>query len=797
MTPLHYIPSTTERHLRWRLSILCILLFLTFHSSLFTLPLRAQEEGGATIGSWQIYPAYTVCTRNIPAGNRIYGLMESKLIAYDTEDETITTFDWQRQLNDVSIAFIHHSPQAHRLILIYDNGNIDLLSTEDDNDVINLSQLKNSTLQNKQVLNVQVAGYMAYVCTGFGLLCVDMQQGVITNTYNLQFAVNSCAATEDAIFLGTSTGIWRGNLSKNLQEKAAWELVNANLRPSRMEYFGQRIWAQHGSTLYVSDANLASFTSAKTLAATYMNLSDNCLIYGNTSEVTVFTDADHSDSYAANGTWTDLHKRGNTYWASDGAEGLQSYELADNTFQLRTSKLHPNSPLHDYSLYFHQQPEGIYVVGGNRNYSTSSRPGTIMLLTADNQWVNFDAASATKAFPKERFIDVTSIAKDPEDAEHFYIGTARSGIFEFKQQQCTGHIGLENSPLQSILPNSDYPNYFVVADGIQFDDDGNLWVLNDTQGREDTTLRIRLKNGTWTGIPCPEIKEASTVDKIFFDSRGWAWLNSRRMDQRGILLLDYNGTVARSNDDKRQLRSTITNQDGTSYNPNEFYCITENAQGQIWIGTNDGPFLIAEPQKFRENSFTFEQIKVSRNDGSGLADYLLNGVPILCIAIDGGGRLWFGTQNNGVYLISADYQEEIHHFKTDNSPLISDNVYDITIDGQTGRVFFATDKGICSYLSDATTPADELSKDNVLAYPNPVSPDYTGPIAIKGLVADSEVKILSSSGRLIWTGHSNGGMATWDGCNKQGRRVASGVYHVVANDPSGNSAIVTRIVVIH
>ena len=761
-------------------------------------PLTQGEEqtSGSAIGSWQIYPAYTVCTRNIPAGNRIYALMESKLMAYDTEDETISTFDWQRQLNDVSIAYVHYSAEARRLILIYDNGNIDLLSTEDDNDVINLSQLKNSTLQNKQVQNVQVAGTMAYVCTGFGLLCVDMQQGIITNTYNLQLSVSSCAATEKAIYLGTSTGIWRGDISRNLQEKAAWELVNANLKPSRMEYFGQRIWAQNGGTLFVSDADISRFASAKVLAATYMNISDDCLIYGNSTDVTIFTDADNSTSYSANGKWTDLHKKGNTFWASDDADGLQSYELADNTFQLKTSKLHPNSPLHDYSLYFNQQPEGIYVVGGNRNYSTDKRPGTVMLLTTDNEWVNFDAASATRKFPRERFIDVTSIAKDPDDATHYYIGTARSGIFEFKEQECTGHIGLENSPLQSILPTNANAQYFVVADGIQFDNEGNLWVLNDTQGRADTTVRVRLKNGTWTGIPCPEIKEATTVDKIFFDSRGWAWLNSRRMEQRGIFLLDYNATVSRTNDDKRQLRSSITNQDGTTYNPNEFYCITEDAQGQIWIGTNDGPFLIAEPQNFRQNDFHFEQIKVSRNDGSGLADYLLNGVPILSIAIDGGGRLWFGTQNNGVYLISADYQEEIHHFKSDNSPLISDNVYDITIDGLTGRVYFATDKGICSYLSDATTPADELSKDNVLAYPNPVSPDYSGPIVIKGLVYDSEVKILSSSGRLIWSGHSNGGMATWNGCNKQGRRVASGVYHVVANDPDGNSAIVTRIVVI-
>jgi len=225
--------------------------------------------------------------------------------------------------------------------------------------------------------------------------------------------------------------------------------------------------------------------------------------------------------------------------------------------------------------------------------------------------------------------------------------------------------------------------------------------------------------------------------------------------------------------------------------------MTEDLDGRIWIGTNLGTFIINEPDNFRQEGFTYEQLKVSRQDGSGLADYLLNGIPVLCITVDGGGRLWFGSQNSGVYLISRDGQEEIHHFTTDNSPLISNSVYDIAIDHQTGRVYFATEQGLCSYVSDATQPAEELQADNVIAYPNPVAPDYNGPIVIKGLVQDSEVKILSSSGALVWRGKSNGGMCSWDGCNKRGSRVASGVYHVVSNDPEGNSAVVTRIAIIH
>ena len=138
----------------------------------------------------------------------------------------------------------------------------------------------------------------------------------------------------------------------------------------------------------------------------------------------------------------------------------------------------------------------------------------------------------------------------------------------------------------------------------------------------------------------------------------------------------------------------------------------------------------------------------------------------------------------------------IHHFTTENSPLLSDNVQGIAVHPGTGEVVFGTDKGLCSYISDATTPEDELKKSNVTIFPNPVSPDYNGPIAIRGLVADTEVKIISTGGQLVWNGKSAGGTCTWNGLANNGRRVASGIYHVVANTPEGGKAIISRIVIV-
>ena len=770
-----------------------VLLFFFFHVLSVSF-FQSSKSYAQSIGSWQIYPAYTVCTYNIPVGNRIYALMENNLMAYDTDDQSITTFDWMRQLNDVTIAFIRYSEQAKRLILIYDNGNIDLLSTENDDDVVNLAQLKNSAMQNKKVNNVQIVGSKAYVCTGFGIIVVDMDEAIISKTYNLGTSITACTTNETHIYAASAAGLWQGSLNDNLQDKNNWKKLNNSFAATFMEFFDGLLWAQVGNNVMTSNAEISSFSNRLQLnKATYWTKSANQLLMGNAQTTCIFNTKDDYQTITGSFTWNQLTLQGNTFWASDGYEGLQAYTLEDKTFQLVTQKIHPNSPLHNYTYHLRYNGDRLMIAGGNRHYTSTARPGTAMILESDGTWVNFDPQSAATLLPKEIYQDVTNIVCDPNDASHFYVATTRSGIFEFKDDKCVGHIGLENSPMQSILPSAPAPQNFVVGDGLQYDREGNLWVLNCTQGRQDTTIRVMRPNGTWTGIPCPEVQAASTLDNIYFDSRGWAWITSRRMDARGIFMLDYKNTIDNSADDHRQLRSTLINQDGTSYSPDGFFCAAEDIDGSMWVGTNLGPFLISDPSTFRNTNFTFEQVKVSRNDGSGLADYLLNGIPITAIAIDGGGRKWFGTQENGIFFISADCQEEIYHFTTENSPIPSDDIFDIVIHPSNGQVMFATDKGLCSFVSDATAPEEELVKDSIQIFPNPVEPDYNGPIIVRGLVEDCEVKITSSTGQLIMKGISNGGTFTWNGCNAHGKRVASGIYNLIANTSDGKKAVIRKI----
>lgn len=390
-----------------------------------------------------------------------------------------------------------------------------------------------------------------------------------------------------------------------------------------------------------------------------------------------------------------------------------------------------------------------------------------------------------------RYQDMNCIDIDPTDVNRIMVG-GRTGLYEFYNGQFLKLYNKNNSPIRSAMDgNKELSDNYTFIHGLKYDSAGNLWVLNSQA--KDVNLLMFGKNGEWVTHTKTDLFDGNNVSKpglrcMLFDSRGLLWFINTHFGNPSIhcyqpstdQLLSYNNWI---------------NQDGVSYTNCWPYDIKEDLSGNIWIATNIGPFYIKKDEIGQEN-VTLYQEKVPRNDGTNLADYLLTGIPINTITIDGAGRKWFGSIGNGVFLISEDNMTQLQHFTIDSSCLLSNNVQNISINNQTGEVFFLTDKGLCSFMSDATEPNDEMTKDNVWAYPNPVEPGYTGPITITGLTIDADVKILSANGALINQGRSNGGTYTWDGCDQQGRRVASGIYMVATATSNGEKGTVCKIAIV-
>jgi hypothetical protein len=428
-----------------------------------------------------------------------------------------------------------------------------------------------------------------------------------------------------------------------------------------------------------------------------------------------------------------------------------------------------------------------YNLGFNVNYSYISN-GKLYAASSSN---GLYAASTNTNMLDKTYQDIVCLDYDPNDITHVFAG-GRTGMYEFKDGKFIKYYSNDNSPFETASTVGNNNKEYVLVTGLKFDTSGNLWCLSSVAPK--TSLLEYTKDGQWadhgkTDFMVYSNRSMENLVNPMFDSRGLLWFVNDYF--RKPALLCYNITT-----DASKQYSTFVNEDGTTVEISEgVRCVAEDLNNNIWIGTNVGPLML-ENSQISNGTEVFTQVKVPRNDGTNYADYLLSGVDISCIAIDGGNRKWFGTKSNGVYLISSDNLSQIHHFTSSNSSLLSDVVEAIAINGTTGEVFIGTDKGLCSYMSDATTPSEEMKKDEVYAYPNPVKPDYTGLITVVGLSYNADVKITTSNGILVAEGQSNGGTFTWDGCDKKGKRVASGVYMVMTATSDGSKGTVCKIAIV-
>jgi hypothetical protein len=227
---------------------------------------------------------------------------------------------------------------------------------------------------------------------------------------------------------------------------------------------------------------------------------------------------------------------------------------------------------------------------------------------------------------------------------------------------------------------------------------------------------------------------------------------------------------------------------------NNLFSIAVDLDGNIWVGTDMGPAVFYNTGKVFSSEIRASRIKIPRNDGSGLADYLLGTETVTAVAVDGANRKWFGTLSAGAFLMSDDGRKELAHFTTTNSPLLSDNIVRIAVNGVTGDVWFGTSEGIISYRGEATSGKKDFS--GIYAFPNPVREDFNGVVTITGLVGNSSVKITDVSGNLVYETKSLGGQAVWDLRNYRSQRVATGVYLVFCANEDGTLAGVTKMLVI-
>jgi ligand-binding sensor domain-containing protein len=468
----------------------------------------------------------------------------------------------------------------------------------------------------------------------------------------------------------------------------------------------------------------------------------------------------------------------NIMWLATGESGITGLKRnGPNQYEIITSNLITGGPKRNYTAFLNMHNDKLYIAGGGRWLDRLNIPGTIMVYDSKTQaWNNYQDIAG--------FSDATSIAVDPKNDNHLYVSTWGEGIYEFENGELIHTHNRNNSPLESASPDRN-PEKYIRVEGLCFDKNNHLWMTNSGA---TNTIKVMKADGTWNSLNYPSISNSHLADKILILNNGDKWVNIVRGNNSGLFVFNDNGTPDNMLDDTHHHFTSLRDASHT-IGTNLYFCIVEDKNGDLWIGTDRGPVILYNPSRVLNNPAGIYFTRIVQE-----GNYFLSDEWVHAIAVDGGNRKWLGTRSSGAFLISEDGKDILEHFTTDNSYLPSNNIQNITIDHKTGELFFGTENGLVSYFGEATTGSEDYS--NVYAYPNPVRPDFDEKVIVTGLMENSNVKITDVIGNLIYQTKSVGGQISWNCKNRSGKRVASGVYLVLSATPKAKESVVTKIAVV-
>ncbi|MCL2597681.1 MAG: T9SS type A sorting domain-containing protein [Paludibacter sp.] len=767
-------------------------------------------HGQTAMGQWQSYMTYNNAVMLEETPERVFGVAKEELsdcsgnikskfftlFSIGKEDYDIQTYSKSTGLNGANIAQIKYDQTTKQLIIIYSDGNIDLMSS---NGIVNIPDLFLKQMSaDKTVNHIFCNNSKAYLSTNFGIVVVNLLKNEISDTYfygNNSSNIKTLATDvfKGKIYACSADSIYSADLNSNLVDYQSWNTLTNMPGTGAVQSIAavaDNFFVLQNGKLYFS----SDFLNWNELLSNYSKIKVvNNRLYAISDTQAGYFEGNLDNFYSVNLQNNDLIydylHAGNYDWFAAGKKGIAVQRVGEQTASLFL----PNGPAHNsiWNLSFNGQK--LYVLHGGRDYVQYCMPADISIFE-NNSW-KIIPNQEIQAITGTLVLDYVQIAFDPLKVGHFYVTSFGTGLYEFQDDEFvqryinenTGGI-IEPFPLLS-------PYYYTRLYGLSYDKEGNLMINNCSV---DATIKMRKKDGTWTQMNYPKTRNTAWSGNIGINALfpNQKWVLSELQDP-SILIIDDGGTPGNQSDDRSKYFTNfnyIKNGAVDNVLLSRVYCFAQDKLGTIWIGTSQGPLLFNNTNTIFDPNYLASKVIIARNDTTGLGDFLLEGIAVKTIAVDGANRKWIGTETSGAYLISENGVETIQHFTAENSPLPSNDIQTIAINPVTGEVFFGTALGLVSYQSDAAEPTSQNYSD-ISAYPNPVKPDFQGVVTITGLTDKSLVRITDAAGNAVYQTFSNGSIATWNLLNPFGRRVDSGVYIVMVVNEDGSQHGSTKIMV--
>ncbi len=745
------------------------------------LPLLALTQSAPQpVGAWREHLPYHSTIDVTASENKIFAATPFSFFSVDVLTGEIERFSKISGLSETGISALQFDPFHQKLVVAYTNSNIDILSS---NGITNVAGLMRANISgDKTIYHLLPTPQYTYLSTGLGILLLDVVKAEIKDSWFLgsgggYVKVHAVATDGAYIYAATEEGLKRLPAGSNGADFRAWQ--NISSVPCRgVVQLGNKIVVLQDNALFAVSGNVLIPFYADSWPIVSINVSQNSLALSQRQSIgesrivfvnesgTITNTLQRGDviSYPekaivhSSGTWVADRYEGLTRWNGSSAERLQFLspeDVATGPMVARNGVVYAAAGSVNDAWNYQYNGAGIYRFKGE-------------------SWTNYNRFNFGLL---DTLLDFMAVAIDPRD-ESIWAGSYGGGLLQIKGEN--NFTIYKQGYLQPAIGD---PSSYRVS-GLQFDAEGNLWISNYGAPQY---LHVLKKDGGWHSFNAPFLLNENAVSQILIDDAGQKWIVSPKGG--GVLVYNSGADIANTADDRwLQLKSGAANGNLPS---NDVLSLATDKTGAVWIGTGDGVTVVPCPAElFTRRCTPF--LPVTR-DGA-FAGYLFKGMEVKSIAVDGANRKWMATKN-GVWLVSEEGDAVLAQFTENNSPLLSNDVRSIAIDGTTGEVFFGTVKGICSFRGTATEPAD--NNKNLHIFPNPVPPGYTGTIAIRNLAEGSIVKITELNGRLVYQTAAQGGQATWNGRDGRNQRAASGVYLVIVTDRNKVERGSGKIVFIH
>lgn len=738
------------------------------------------------IGQWRDYYAFNDARELSISGSKLYCAVANGYFTYDIENGELIKYTTVSGLSEVDITALSAIPQKQITLVGYKSGNIDLVY-ENTKRVVSLPFIKDKPMLGSKCINhFYYFNSLVYVSTDFGLVVIDPDRLEVKDTYFIvenagTLKVNRLVAWNGKFWAATSQGVYSASTNDPL-------LISYE-RWSREQFFTDPA------------AECRGVTADETHLLALEKVGGNDILWMNSGSGWVEVDRPFDETLGVSIGFQKI--------AAFSSNAIQKYSLQGEKLELVSSYLFGGTPkvadcipLENNALAVADEFNGLVIISptdhsvhtptgpfSNKFFHIDASANMVVAASGayDAAFGNFWNPFIAHTFSDGRWSyyadwfnhDAVRVKADPRNPNVFFVASWGGGLYKLNSGTLAEHYNPDNSTLQSVFPGQPYCR---IA-GMDIDPKGNLWVANS---EVPNPISVLTAHGVWKSFPYYSAIGTSRIISLTVSPSGIIWLALAR--DNGLFALSPGNDVEASSDDI-YLKFRPRDANGNLFS-NEVTALAFDRDGYLWLGTNQGVLVSYNPHRVLQGETSFQKIKIP-DVVEGLAVYLLDTEEITCVDVDGGNRKWFGTAKSGIYLFSADGTKQIHHFNTKNSPLPSNTILSIKAHPVTGEVFIATDKGLVAYRSDASEPANTFGR--VYAFPNPVRPTFTGLITIAGLMDNSVVKITDIGGNIVYETRSNGGLATWDGKNRNGQRVATGVYLIFCSDSKGEQAAVTKL----